>query len=678
MDFNARPLLDVTDISRMNEFTIPSSTGESHSISMNHNRRLINELIDSYFDQRKGTCDVSSSPCPSVKLKTSDYNYDKRLKYWKDILKQRENISKKILEQTDKSPGDILYNRLSTVDERDKDTIKRLMDYAERMQPPRLSAKQPLVLKEKPNKRVCSTIPQVRETLPKSERKRHIKLEIVGLPKITQQELLGKSKYQGCKKPYSWLKSKHLGKRIEERREDIERVIEYYPDIDNLQVVGESLIKPELVEHNSEIKLIPCDEICEISADTSSDPACQINRDAKSVAEVIQYGLKVNEQVILLSTKRSGHNVKVLTNFTCYPFQTEIKKVLTIHNIGIKAMNFDWVRSSFYEKNSNLLRSNDNEFLFDMLPFRLCGGEKKEIFVMYQPRYVDIVKSKWILKMKPTTFCKKLEGITVNLCGICTPPPEYVQKLNGILTTVIGKSNFKMVHKLATGLSTLTPDLHDYENICPYQRSLNEIELFEQLNTGFKCERYHDLELLKDLYKRVKKPIDRPWDLKLDTLKNTILNITEADRRALHFNELLGILEGMRGRATDLETRIRHNPETERSCFLYVRGIISSAIDEWEDLTEKLEKSFCQTTLQILNKELSQYVVPVASEEDGQGENDEIMEIMQDEDKKLVYVLEKRVRKLKTYKDTLYLQTYTLVCDFVENIVNIIEATDQI
>lgn len=673
-----RQLLNVTDISQMNEFTIPSSTGETHSLSMNYNRKLINEVIDTIFDERKGNCDVSSSPCSSLKLKASEYSFDKRLKYWKDTLKERENISAKIFKQTEKSAGEILYNRLSTVDERDKQMIKRLIDYAERMQPTKLSAKETSVLKEKSNVGFCSPIPELRETLPKSERNKNVQLEIVGLPKIAQQEILGKSKYQGCKKPFSWLKSKELGKRIEEMREDIERVVEYYPDIDSLQIVGESLTKTDLTERNSEIKLLPCDEIHKISTDTSTDPECQLKCDIKSSPEVINYGLKINDHTIRLVKKRSGRNINVLINFSCCPFQTEVKKVLTIHNLGIKTLSFEWVRRSYYDKNSNLLKSNDNEFLFDTLPFRLCGGEKREIFVKYQPRYVDIIKSKLILKTKPSLFCNRLEGITVNLCGICTTPPEYVKKLDDIQATVTEKSNLKMMRKLTIELSNLTPDLNDFKNIFPYQRSLNEKELFERLNTGFKCDRFNDLQLLKDLYKRVKKPRDKVWDLRLDTLKSAILNITEADRRALSFNELLGILEGMRGQATDLEFKIMNNPEEIRSCFLYVRGIISAAIDEWEDLTERLETSFYQTTLQLVNQELLQYEIPGENQKENESKHQEMVEILKDENRKHVYVLEKRVRKLKTYKDTLYLHTYTLICDFVENIVNVIEATDVI
>ncbi|XP_065364485.1 uncharacterized protein LOC135957628 [Calliphora vicina] len=670
IDFDRATMLDISEASNRNEFTMSSSVTETHPISMEHNRRLVNEMIDYIFDERRGTCEVSSSQCSSLKLQPSEYSYDKRLKYWKDVLKEREKLSLKINEQTEKNQSDILYNRLATVDERDKHTIKRLMDYAQRLNPSSLSARQPSILPEKCN----GIMPELQETLPQTERQEKATIEISGLPKVAQQELLGKPNRQGCKKPSSWLKSKHLENRIEEIRDDIERVIEYYPDIDNLQIVGESLLRTQLNEHNSEIQIISSKEICQISTDTiieSNENVCQVPKNIKNNSQAIDYGFKINDQIISMDNKRCSRSFQTFTQFSCFPFETERKKILTIQNIGRKVLTFEWAHRSFYDKNSTLLKCWDNEFFFDNTPFRLCSGEVQEICVLFQPRQVNIVKTKWILKVKPTFFSRKLDGIVMRLSGQCAAPPEYQQKLNELQRDVIEKSNKKLINNLTTGLSILAADMPPCDYACPYQRSLNEMELFEQLNSGFKCERYHDLELLKDLYRRAKKPREKLWDLQVNTLKSIILKIPQAETRALMFHELSGILESMKGKSIDLEIKIFNNPERNRTRLLYVRGIISTIIEDWVDLVSTIEKSFYQTSLQVLNDKRA----------DKEFENDEsknTLNILQDEIEKRQYILEKRVHKLKSYRDALYMQTYTLLCDFAENLVNIIQSTDAI
>ncbi|XP_023291202.2 uncharacterized protein LOC111674783 [Lucilia cuprina] len=665
-------LLDISDTSNLNAYTMTSSLSENHPISMEHNTRLVNEMIDYIFDERKGICEVSSSTCSSLQLPSSEYSYDKRLKYWKEVLKEREKLSLKINEQTKKNPSDILYNRLATVDERDKHTIKRLMDYSQRLNPTFLSARQPSVLQEK-----CD-LAELQETLPQTERQYNPVLEISGLPKVAQEELLGKAKYQGCKKPSSWLKSKHLEERIEEIRNDIEHVIEYYPDIDNLQIVGESILNSEVKEHNSEIQIMSSKEICKISTDTIIEDVleeCQIPKNIKTDLELLDYAFKINDQIIFVAKKRCTRSFKTFTQFSCFPFETEVKKIFSIQNIGRKVLTFEWSHRSFYEKNSALLKAWDNEFAFDNMPFRLCSGEIKDILVKFQPRRVNIVKCKWVLNVKPTFFSRKLDGIVMRLSGICSVPPEYERKVNEIQRRVIEKSNRKMVNELTDGLGILAVDVQPCEYICPYQRTLNEMELFEQLNCGFKCERYHDLELLKDLYKRAKRPRENIWDLQVKTLKNVILKVNPAETRALMFNELIGILESMKGHSIDLETKIYNNPERQRTRFLYIRGIISSVIEEWVDLVSTIEESFYQTSLQVLNEELAKQQL---ENEELNEQNENILKILQNDTEKRQYVLEKRVHKLKPYRDALYMQTYNLMSDFVENIVNIIESTEVI
>lgn len=674
-DIDPAAMLAISDISIMNEYTISSSLTETQPISMEHNRRLVNEMIDCIFDERKGTCEISSSQCSSLKLQSSDYSYDKRLKYWKDVLKEREKLSYKIQQETEKNPENILYNRLTTMEARDKETVKRLMDYAERLNPTVLNTRKPLVLAEKCNAKQRSFVTELQETLPQTERQEKAVIEISGLPKVTQKEILGKSKSVSCKKTTNWLKSKYLEKSIEEKRDDIEHIIEYYPDIENLQIVGESLLKGDINEHNSEIQIMSSKEICKVSSDTLIEVSDLglVQECHRNVEEIVDYGFKINDQIILMSHKRCSNNMKTFAQFSCFPFQEEVKKIFTIQNIGRKALTFEWAHRSYYNKNSGLLKCCDNEFVFDNLPFRLCSGEVQEIYVKFQPRKLNIVKTKWILKVKPSFFIRKLEGIVMRLSGICSPHPEYEQKLNDLQKEVIEKSNKKMINKLTAGLSSLAIDLPNHEFICPYQRSLNEMELFEEFNRGYKCERYHDLELLKDLYKRAKKPRDKIWDLKVNSLKRMILNVPLAETRALLFNELISILDTMKGCNLDLETKIANNTERNRTCFLYIRGIITTAIEEWLDLLMTLEETFYQRNLTVLNNEIAKQDL---QEEDNNEDDIFIGQLPLDEFEKREYILEKRVRRLKSYQDVLYLQTYSLLCDFVENIVNIIESTE--
>ncbi|KAI9581793.1 uncharacterized protein LOC119637682 [Glossina fuscipes] len=670
-------ILNDSNRSELNIFTPTSELSYSHPISMDHNRRLINEIVDKIFDDRKGNIDISSSECSSKKLQSSEHSFDKRLKYWKDVLRDRERLGDKIRKQTAKSRSEILYNRVSTVDERDKHTVQRLMDYAQRMEPIRLMNLQPGTLREKCAMETCLLVPEVQETLPRAERDMGTVVEISGIPKVVKTEMMGKPKYYDSEKEYKWLKSKVLEQRIEEIGEDIERVIEYYPDIENLQIVGESLIKSTVMKRSSDIQVLRHVDIVNISSESTQGglQALEIVSGRLDIIENVDYAMKVNDFTFAMGEKRSSKNVSVEVSFVSQPFERKVKQVLTIKNLGKKVLNFEWTHRSYYEKNSVLLKSLDNEFLFDRRPFRLYSSEMREINILYQPRRVDIVKSKWILKVEPQFFCRKLDGIVMKLSGICNVPPEYEKKILDLQREVIEKSNLTMMRKLTTNLASTTPLIRPVEAACPYQRVLNEMELFEQRNPGYKCERYHDLELLRELYRRVKKPRSQPWNLEIDTLKNVIILISSPKQRALYINELASILGPMKGPCMDLEKRIVENPEKDRTKLVFVRGIICTGIDDWEELTLNLEEAFVKTTLPIFHEEVAKYYATL-----GEIDSDEEFEERQYppmHDEKLVrtFVIEKRVRRLKAFRDSLFMQTYTLLCNFIEDIVNIIEST---
>lgn len=682
-------LLNTSKKSDLNIYTPPSELSTTHPISIDHSERLINEIIDNIFDDFKGTVDVSSSQCSSPKLKPSKHKWDRRLKYWFDVLNDREKLNLKIYNLTKKERHEVLYNRLATVDERDKRIIQRLLDYVQRLDPERLINLKKIKLKEKLTRETCLPIAEITETLPRTEQKHRANIEIIGLPSVTRQELLGKPKVQGQAKANAWLKSKILHGRIQNYGTALHRVVDFYPDIENLQVVGENVYDQQLPKHDSDIEVLQNEKILDISSETSlGEPICPPRESLISKEETIEYAININDNIFVMRPTRSSKSVQVEVTFVTVPFTRKVRQVLVLKNIGKKSLNFEWCHRSYYSKEASLLKASDNEFLFDTKPFRLYADEIKVIYVLYQPRRVDVVKSKWILKIEPQFFCRKLDGVVLRLNGFCPPSSEYENKLRTIQKMVIDKSNRTMMNKLATCLASLAPIIKPVEVPCPYQRTLNDIELFEQLNKGFRCERFHDIELLRNLHKRIKKPREPLWDLKIDTLKCMIVKIKDPTDRAIHLNELISIIHPMQGKPIDLETRLLNDPERERNKLLFVRGMICTAIDEWEDMTLVLEDAHLKTAVPIFFEEVRQYIEAKTIEKEEAMENDKSELGIEEEepypypsldDVPAVheYVLTKNVRKLKAFKDCLYLQTYTLVCNFIENMVNIVESANS-
>uniref|UniRef100_W8B484 MYCBP-associated protein n=1 Tax=Ceratitis capitata TaxID=7213 RepID=W8B484_CERCA len=663
----------------INEFSPPSSaTLEQPDLTLGrpgllvHNRHIIMELVNRIFDNERGNVELSSSHCSSVAKKSSEYSYDNRLKYWKDVLEQRKRVQASIQEKTGKEPAQVLFNRAVTVDERDKQTVRRLMDYAERLNPLTIMHRRERVLPEYFDCSTCQQVQELRETLPKAERDGEKIVEITGLPSVTKEELLGKPKEQGGNKKSDWLRSKVLEQRIGEKREDLERVIEFYPDIDKLQVVGESFDKMQTLRHNADILYVGEEQIHKISQDS----ICEQNTQTGAVVEQPSQpdcGVRINEHVFLLSEKRSAKYVELEVRFECEPFEKVVKRVLHLENLGKKVLSFEWVHRPYYDKNSNLLKGCDDEFIFENKPFRLISGECMDVVVQFQPRRADITKQKWMLKIDPQFFCRKVDAVVVRLSGKCKPAPDYIGKIHAVQSEVLEKSNTKMVRQITTRLASLTPLIKPPEVICPYKRTLTELELFEFTNPGYRCERYHDIQLLKELHQRLKKPREPAWDLNIETLKALVLRQESADKRALYFNEMISILDQMRGKPPiEFEEKILDNTERERTCYVYVRGIISAGIDEWEELTLTIEEAF----LKVAWKEYME--IQYTQSEDGAGGDAENIELLLnelDEDEIKMWLV-KELRHRKAFRDTLYMQTYTHLCNFIEDIVSVIESTD--
>ncbi|XP_036318163.1 uncharacterized protein LOC118733076 [Rhagoletis pomonella] len=675
----------------INLFSPPSSTSddnveiiEKQQGMLVHNRHIVIDLVNKIFDDKLGNVELSSSHCSSVAKRSSEYSYDRRLKYWKEMLEQRKSVQANIQSKTGKAAAEVLFNRAVTVDERDKQTVRRLMDYAERMNPLSVMNKHESILPEYIDCSTCQHVNEIRETLPKAERDGEKIVEISGLPAVTKEELLGQPKDQGMCRKSDWLKSKVLEDRIEQKREDLERVIEFYPDIEKLQVVGQSFNKINVLRHNVDIKYIGEELIHEISQDSAiGQPDAQVGAILEVPQPLPDYSVRINDHVFELTEKRSAKYVEIEIRFECEPFEKIIKRVLHLENLGKKVLNFEWIPRPYFEKNANLLKANDNEFIFQHKPFRLSTGDTMDIVVQFQPRRVDVIKQKWMLKIDPQFVCRKIDAVVLRLSGRCKPAPEYLQKIQAVQKDVLDKSNTKMVRKLTTGLASLTPLIKLPETPCPYKRALTELELFEFINPGYRCERYHDIQLLKELYQRLKKPREPAWDLSVETLKAMILRQGSPDQRALLFVEMMGILEEMRGKPSiDFEEKILHNTERERTCYVYVRGIISTGIDEWEELALTIEEAFLKVAWKeyIDNYYAIQEDIPSLSREDAGGdvEDTELQEPDELDKEEINKWLAKELRHRKAFRDTLYVQTYTHLCDFIEDIVSVIESTDVV
>ncbi|XP_067635323.1 uncharacterized protein [Eurosta solidaginis] len=675
------------DLSFINIFSPPSLvSSESDSATrptfIAHNRHIVMELVNRIFDDKLGTIEVSSSHCSSLEKKSSEYTYDNRLKYWKNMLAERKRVQASIGRKTGKVPAEVLFNRAVTVDERDKQTVRRLIDYADRLHPLKLIDRHAAILPEYIDCNTCRHVNELRETLPKPERDGAKIVEIAGLPAVTKEELLGKPKLQGTQKKWNWLISKVLEDRIERKREHIEKLIEFYPDIEKLQVVGEGLNKMHTLQHNANIKYLGEEPIERISDDTSQcAPEVQATRALEAHTVEPDYCVKINEQVFQLTEKRSSKYIDLEMRFECEPFEKVIKRILHIENLGKKILNFEWVNRPYFDKNSNLLKANDEEFVFQQKPFRLVSGEIMNVVVQFQPRRVNIIKQKWMLKIDPQFFCRKVDAIVMRLNGKCRPAQEFVEKIRLTQKDVLDKSNTKMARQLTNKLATLTPLIKAPEVICPYKRTLNELELFEFHNPGYRCERYHDIQLLKELYQRLKKPREPVWNLKVETLKSLILRQPHPDQRALLFDEMTSILTEMRGNPyVSFDEKILDNTEREHTCYVYVRGIISAGIDEWEDLALTIEEAFLKLawkkymdTYYEAEEDISSFIKESAG---GDAENVERLHSRELDEDAIKLWLVQELRHRKAFRDTLYMQTYTHLCNFMEDIVSVIESTD--
>jgi len=244
--------------------------------------------------------------------------------------------------------------------------------------------------------------------------------------------------------------------------------------------------------------------------------------------------------------------------------------------------------------------------------------------------------------------------------------------------------------KLTTHLGALAPLVVPPPACCPYDRPLDDREAFNAMNPGYNCVRFDDLEVLRAFYHQMKKPREPLWDLRLSTIKDYILRMKNVLKREQIFAEFTDLLSPLLGSSLNTPSGQRDD-QKQRSRFIYVRGVICNGIAEWEDLMYNVQDSFFKPELQRYYQSL------LGESEEGDGESDgeephqprpmtpidkeKLMEIIGetelDEEKIRVAVM-RSLYKSKYFRDSLYIQTYSHLCNMSEDIVSVIESTEMV
>lgn len=627
------------------------------------------EVVDDFFamvrkKEQSFYNKVSSSECNDtrrkVKLQANDDDLDPRLKAWKNTLRQRQALQKRIQRKTGKRAEDVLFNQHVTIDNQDKVNIMTMLETSERIDGKPPDYVRP-VLPTRLDPQTCREIREVPATDPTVK-----VFEFVGLPNVSKVEMTGAIKPDKS----SWLQSQALENRLVADYENIERVMEYWPKMAKLQVAPsfEPPVAPVL-----DSKLLYEDHLLSVSSITiTSEPDVvseDLQRNDESTIEVSESSskedqtaniIKVNGQVYGFGDMSGEMSGQIKLTFKCDPFQRVRKTIVHLENVGKKFIQVKWQQNSLYNQALNQQLICHSEFMFDSQPFILEPKQMRSIDVLYQPSAVGIKKQAWSLLMNRSSFCG-MRRMDITFHGHCTVPSAYSRRLNNEVQLCVDKRLLQVTNRLAKMHAELVPIIEPQNMLCPYDRPLDDRELFAALNPGFKCERYADLEALREFYVMVKKPRQPPWDYVIDSVRQCIYQHDAAQREVLQ-KVLSNLIDPMRCNMSDAFQKFGTNELRDRSCFIYVRGVINSAIEDWEVLSENLQQ-------QYFKAELQRYFVSLEEEKKTKPQ-----EQMLDDDA-IDALIMKKVQTNKYFKDTLYIQTYTLLCDAGENIVSAIEST---
>ncbi|XP_017050226.1 uncharacterized protein LOC108094265 [Drosophila ficusphila] len=620
-----------------------------------------------------------------------DLDMDPRLRNWNRILEQRRRIQERIEQHTGKRAEDVLFNRSATIDEASKRMILRVLDSADRSRPlVRLKENATLdSLKPRRDPDLCRDIHELYVAKPQMQQ-----VEFVGLPQVTQKELAS-TEVPPTAVESQWQRSKVLDQRLEAKKEFIQQVLEFAPDLQKLQVtpaVGERVTKSPPVTR------IDDGESLQFTGDSTSE-----EEEDADLLDLLSYGgeeeappevepekvgkkggqgelqiqdlddpqdtnaLMVNGMLLDYRNLSGSPGKTINMMLKCDPYERSVKVLLDIQNLSPKLVHVYWLSKNRLRSDRMTLHS---ELIFDRTEFILEPQGRRVIRVMFQPEIVGLFTQRWNVCFARSPFCGT-RRLDVIIQGQCTIPALFQRRLEAHQKLLVDKQQklqAKVLIKLHAGLA---PIIENPPLLCPYTRIFDEREVFNAQNFSYRCERYEDLEALKDLYALAKKPRDRPWDLTIESLR-TFIGKQESRllRESLH-NQLVELLQPMKCNSCSPFAILDNKSERDKARFIYVRGTISSTIDEWEAMAWGLDEQFFK--LELLRR-LGEH--PSLPRSGGVSPRKGLRRLSESsEEQDIVETISKTVRSCKYLKDSLYMHTYDLLCNAVEDIVSVIEST---
>ncbi|KAH8267135.1 hypothetical protein KR018_010363 [Drosophila ironensis] len=272
--------------------------------------------------------------------------------------------------------------------------------------------------------------------------------------------------------------------------------------------------------------------------------------------------------------------------FTCNPFQRHLRMIIRFENSGGVTLRCCWRQANFFCNNETLLDPEPSDFLFDTHPFMLRSGESRDVNVLYQPRCVNIVKQRWLLFTQPRIFFRRPFSFCLNIHGRCTPPKEYLDRVAQV------KNPARMwAEQCGVGDCEVRPTEEKF-TLCPYIRELDEREAFNIRNRRYNCSTLDDLERLQAFFERVN-PYYTSWDFSAFSLIDLVCTNPDKQTRIKLFDELLDLFSVLRSPPLHRYTQ-SDSPRRIQNCahsdLIYVRGLLASCLDVWEEKVVGLEQ----------------------------------------------------------------------------------------
>ncbi|XP_017129266.1 uncharacterized protein LOC108147347 [Drosophila elegans] len=645
-------------------------------VTMRESKQIVVDIVQDMLDKKRGAFTPSESECSLAEDLRESLSMDPRLKLWHDTLQNRAAVQAKIQRRLGRRPHEMLINVSAP---RDRGTVERMLDLAGRLSPTTLAQRKPAVLPAQIDPQQCRILPELQETLPRAERSGRAELEVSGLTRATRQEILG-SAARDPGKTAQWLDCRQLEERIERQSGDIRRVVQFFPEVDKLEVVGGTLheglgrrVKTKPIER------VSCDSVHSMSNSSlfSPEEAEQRaeTRTAEHAPETWTTGAAVRINGVLFHNCGKRSIVPEIANvfFECHPYQNVVKEVARVENVGRQVLSCQWAVLDCKRTGKRVADRWQDSLVLSQRTFTVFPGEEHVCRALFRPRGCHLLKQCYELRIFPNVVGTVQSNFVARLTGRCVPAPEYTNQLRRRQQLVTDESKKQMADDLTHLQASIVPLLQPHEVVCPCDRTLDEREVFNAENPGYHCERFDDLETLKALHHALKKPREAAWDLRLETIRELILRLPDSNQRTRHFAKLVDVQEALkRGGGRGSLTHYCRDDERIRSRFIYVRGCIGNGIQEWEELMASME-------LNGLKLEVNRFQV---RQQDGWDYNDTEDEgsepkswMRQLRKDNLGLYLLKKLRSRKTYRDSLYMQTYSHLCDMAENVVSVIEST---